>query len=170
MQKQFGVFLISARLDSDGDEDLWEEFDGKVLAQLGNIEIDQDSAESFIMELEGDIDLTDEEEEGLFAAFGVGDAEIPQSLLDKVPQERIDQSIAEVKWKLVREPILLDPDEFSHVDYASKTNLRNRFRESGLQVIVKMASIELTPEKPEFPTGSWHVSFVTHIIVFPLQM
>ncbi|KAK6815709.1 hypothetical protein PG987_016475 [Apiospora arundinis] len=140
----------------DGDEDLWEEFDGKVLAQLGNIEIDQDSAESFIMELEGDIDLTDEEEEGLFAAFGVGDAEIPQSLLDKVPQERIDQSIAEVKWKLVREPILLDPDEFSHVDYASKTNLRNRFRESGLQVIVKMASIELTPEKPEFPTGSWH--------------
>jgi hypothetical protein len=26
-------------------------------------------------------------------------------------------------------------------------------------VIVKMASIELTPEKPEFSAGSWHVSF-----------
>lgn len=28
----------------------------------------------------------------------------------------------------------------------------------GLQVIVKLTSIELTPEKPEFPAGSWHVS------------
>lgn len=26
-----------------------------------------------------------------------------------------------------------------------------------LQVIVKIGSIELTPEKPKFPAGSWHV-------------
>jgi hypothetical protein len=44
------------------------------------------------------------------------------------------------------------------VDYAPKQSLREKFKEKGLQVIVKMASIELTPEKPEFPAGSWHVS------------
>jgi hypothetical protein len=49
--------------------------------------------------------------------------------------------------------------EFKDVDYAPKEDQRliNRFRESGLQIIVKMASIELTPEKPEFPAGGWHV-------------
>ncbi|KAE8369834.1 hypothetical protein BDV27DRAFT_152713 [Aspergillus caelatus] len=31
------------------------------------------------------------------------------------------------------------------------------FRSTGLQIIVKLANIELTPEKPEYPGGSWHV-------------
>lgn len=31
------------------------------------------------------------------------------------------------------------------------------FRDRGLQVIVKLASIELTPENPQYPGGSWHV-------------
>lgn len=35
--------------------------------------------------------------------------------------------------------------------------LFDKFRDAGLQIIVKMASIELTPEKPHFPHGSWHV-------------
>jgi hypothetical protein len=30
-------------------------------------------------------------------------------------------------------------------------------QETGLQVIVKLANIELTPEKPEYDGGSWHV-------------
>lgn len=34
-------------------------------------------------------------------------------------------------------------------------SLRERFKD--LQVIVKMASIELTPDKPTFPAGGWHV-------------
>lgn len=34
--------------------------------------------------------------------------------------------------------------------------LREKFEARGLQIIVKMASIELTPENPEFPAGSWH--------------
>ena len=48
---------------------------------------------------------------------------------------------------------------FEEIDYAPKADncLINRFRQSGLQIIVKMASIELTPDKPEFPTGGWHV-------------
>ncbi len=32
-----------------------------------------------------------------------------------------------------------------------------RLRRDGLQVIVKIASIELTPQEPRYPGGSWHV-------------
>lgn len=35
--------------------------------------------------------------------------------------------------------------------------LRQKFGEQGLQVIVKLANIELTPEKPTYDGGSWHV-------------
>lgn len=31
------------------------------------------------------------------------------------------------------------------------------FREKGMQVIVKLANIHLTPEKPTYNGGSWHV-------------
>ena len=30
-------------------------------------------------------------------------------------------------------------------------------REKGLQVIVKLANIHLTPEKPNYDGGSWHI-------------
>ncbi|GAK64262.1 uncharacterized protein PAN0_004d2474 [Moesziomyces antarcticus] len=36
-------------------------------------------------------------------------------------------------------------------------NLEQEFRNRGLQVIIKLASIELSPEKPEYAGGSWHV-------------
>ncbi|KAF8874335.1 hypothetical protein BD779DRAFT_257282 [Infundibulicybe gibba] len=36
-------------------------------------------------------------------------------------------------------------------------DLRRDFCEKGLQVIVKLANIHLTPENPEYPGGSWHV-------------
>jgi hypothetical protein len=35
--------------------------------------------------------------------------------------------------------------------------LSTKFKETGLQIICKLASIELTPEKPDFPAGGWHV-------------
>lgn len=35
--------------------------------------------------------------------------------------------------------------------------LRNKFQDTGLQVIVKMTSIELTPDKSAFPAGGWHI-------------
>jgi hypothetical protein len=38
-----------------------------------------------------------------------------------------------------------------------KVNLEEQFRDRGLQVIVKLASVELTPEKPEYSGGSWHL-------------
>lgn len=38
-----------------------------------------------------------------------------------------------------------------------EVNLRKQYGEQGLQVIVKLANIELTPEKPTYEGGSWHV-------------
>jgi hypothetical protein len=35
--------------------------------------------------------------------------------------------------------------------------LRKEFAKSGLQVIVKLASVELKPERPEYSGGTWHV-------------
>ena len=38
-----------------------------------------------------------------------------------------------------------------------KVDLREEYAEQGLQVIVKLANIELTPEKPNYDGGSWHI-------------
>jgi hypothetical protein len=49
-------------------------------------------------------------------------------------------------------------------DEATKTlkpersvDLKRDYGERGLQVIVKLANIHLTPEKPRYEGGSWHV-------------
>ena len=39
----------------------------------------------------------------------------------------------------------------------AKINLRKQFKDTGLQVIVKLANIELSPDKPEYEGGSWHI-------------
>jgi hypothetical protein len=67
-------------------------------------------------------------------------------------------SFKEAKWRILRKPKLPDP-EWEDVSYAPKQGSRliDRFKDSGLQIIVKMASIELTPEKPNFPQGGWHI-------------
>jgi hypothetical protein len=42
-----------------------------------------------------------------------------------------------------------------------QVRLEEEFRDRGLQVIVKLASVELTPEKPGYSGGSWHLE-VSH--------
>lgn len=66
--------------------------------------------------------------------------------------------LTECKWMAVRKPLLPSPS-FKDVAYdiTEGQQLFDKFRNSGLQVIVKMASVELTPERPHFPQGSWHV-------------
>lgn len=68
----------------------------------------------------------------------------------------------ERRWHYLRIPVQPEPKTFGDGDgfYAPKDNTRlaRKFKDSGLQIIVKMASIELTPDKPEFPIGGWHVS------------
>lgn len=63
----------------------------------------------------------------------------------------------EVAWEKIREPVQPPAPGFEAWDYGVKPGetLRERFKD--LQIIVKMASIELTPEKPDFPPGGWHV-------------
>ncbi|KAF7853259.1 hypothetical protein EAF04_010761 [Stromatinia cepivora] len=65
---------------------------------------------------------------------------------------------AEEKWRLLRKPVIPEPS-FKDVNYSREPEkcLSKKFEKSGLQVIIKMASIELTPEKPEFPMGGWHI-------------
>ncbi|KAI5459022.1 hypothetical protein BGZ63DRAFT_270168 [Mariannaea sp. PMI_226] len=63
----------------------------------------------------------------------------------------------EIAWKKIREPVPPAAPEFRAWPYGVQPGraIRDRFKD--IQVIVKMASIELTPEKPEFPAGGWHV-------------
>lgn len=77
---------------------------------------------------------------------------------EEVDKEEEARIIQKLKWREVRDPLLLGPSEFEPVTYKVEQSLREKFKDTGLQVIVKIASIELTPEKPDFPVGNWHVS------------
>ena len=70
-----------------------------------------------------------------------------------------EEYIEERLFKLFRKPKHPDPLEYQPIDYSidPEDTLREQFRDTGLQIIVKMASIELTPEKPHFPGGNWHL-------------
>lgn len=51
---------------------------------------------------------------------------------------------------------LLDPD-MAYSQDCYELHLEQSYRDRGLQVIVKLASIELTPDKPQYAGGNWHV-------------
>ncbi|MFD5518747.1 DUF4246 domain-containing protein [Streptomyces sp. NPDC127066] len=59
-------------------------------------------------------------------------------------------------WWETRRPTVPDAPAFTRPespDESARVDLRGR----RLQVIVKLATIHLTPDKPEYPGGSWHV-------------
>ncbi|RFU78799.1 hypothetical protein TARUN_3366 [Trichoderma arundinaceum] len=58
-----------------------------------------------------------------------------------------------------RKPVHPSVPEFKDIEYAPRDTARlaHKFKKTGLQVVVKIASIELAPEKPEFPAEEWHV-------------
>jgi hypothetical protein len=94
-----------------------------------------------------DVDMEEFEEE-----YGLEEGESADM------SEEMEEQLLEHKWKKIRKPRIPEIP-FKDVDYAPKPGQRlaERFAASGLQIIVKMASIELTPEKPQFPVGGWHV-------------
>jgi len=53
--------------------------------------------------------------------------------------------------------VLPGPGVFRPLEDPPPFDLRREFAGTGLQVIVKLANIELTPEKPEYGGGTWHV-------------
>lgn len=63
------------------------------------------------------------------------------------------------EWRSSRPPKQPEPDSFNPKAISTKQefDLRTSFQDKGLQVIVKLANIELTPEKPRYEGGSWHV-------------
>lgn len=71
----------------------------------------------------------------------------------------LDSEMWQYKWEVLRHPILTNAEPYKPTDYTTEPGQRlvDRFRESGLQVVVKMTSIELSPEKPDFPGGKWHI-------------
>jgi len=58
----------------------------------------------------------------------------------------------------IKKPILPDVERpFEPLGEPEKLSLREQFGKHGLQVIVKLANIELTPENPKYHGGVWHV-------------
>ncbi|MFJ3912898.1 DUF4246 domain-containing protein [Streptomyces vinaceus] len=63
---------------------------------------------------------------------------------------------AQDEWWENRRPVIPDAPAFTApplLDASARVDLRGR----RLQVIAKLATIHLTPDKPEYPGGSWHV-------------
>ncbi|ELR05446.1 hypothetical protein VC83_03609 [Pseudogymnoascus destructans] len=127
---------------NDEDDALWEPYNAEVQAQ-NNYELTESDWEQ--IKEERIYNWRDEDRE-----MGV---EKPE---DGERDEEADD-VREFKWKQIRDPVLPEPDSEEEVNYLFQQSIREKFKDSGLQVIVKMATIELTPEKPDFPMGGWHV-------------
>ncbi|KAH8662507.1 hypothetical protein BX600DRAFT_466486 [Xylariales sp. PMI_506] len=54
-------------------------------------------------------------------------------------------------------PVKNSPDHETVTHEYYDVKLEEEFRQQGLQVIVKLSGIELTPEKPTYAGGSWHI-------------
>jgi len=61
------------------------------------------------------------------------------------------------KILLQHEPVFTPRSELEKRPGAKPIDLQKDFHEKGIQVIFKLANIELTPEKPTYDGGSWHV-------------
>jgi hypothetical protein len=65
-----------------------------------------------------------------------------------------DESVDASETRNVVRP---EPEAFQPPSRPPKFDLRAVYKKRGLQVIVKLANIELTPDKPNYDGGSWHV-------------
>jgi hypothetical protein len=83
---------------------------------------------------------------------------LPNETSDDI-EERREQ------WERTREVVRPEPRQFVppsaiQVDLSHderKVDLKQECAERGLQIIVKLANIHLTPEKPSYGGGTWHV-------------
>lgn len=99
------------------------------------------------------------------------DMEVDPGLLE--PEHYAWMSETEQKWRILRKAVHPEPgnpkDDDRSYQVPTECRLATKFKDSGLQVIVKMASIELTPDKPVFPAGNWHVSFTSFTVHLPTR-
>lgn len=61
------------------------------------------------------------------------------------------------QWESTRPIILPEPASFEHRKEIYSVDLRKQFPDKKLQIIVKLANIELSPDNPEYEGGSWHI-------------
>jgi hypothetical protein len=148
------IHLPTKSYYDDNDEDCWETM-VETFARCG-----QNLENLGLRDLEKFCDSELSPEDPLFIPMRnkIGDRPDLQQMMQAF-KDKYHESIEDWLWRRHRSPIIPEPDEYSgdEEDFNESENLKQRFRESGLQVIVKMATIELTPDKPEFPVGSWHV-------------
>ncbi|KAK8038342.1 hypothetical protein PG994_015109 [Apiospora phragmitis] len=110
---------------------------------------------------------------------GADDYEIPDGLIYDGPDyiigidesddewderlESLENSDDYREWKEQHQVLIQrEPDDYAPFDKTvpeghGHIDLRTRFAEPGLQVIFKLASIHLTPDKPNYEGGTWHV-------------
>lgn len=70
--------------------------------------------------------------------------------------QRLDRWDELPKRVIKPEPAQFIPPSVGDAD-DKKVNLKQQYAERGLQIIVKLANIHLTPEKPTYGGGTWHV-------------
>lgn len=81
------------------------------------------------------------------------------------PEPEWDEDHPEIynEWQASKKIVQPEPQgdfqPLKQADYrwGEQLSLRNLCHEDGLQVIVKLANIELTPDKPRYEGGTWHV-------------
>ncbi|KGO68163.1 Protein of unknown function DUF4246 [Penicillium italicum] len=61
------------------------------------------------------------------------------------------------QWESTRPIIPPEPASFEPRKEKFSADLREQFPSKKLQIIVKLANIELSPDKPEYEGGSWHI-------------
>ncbi|KAG9256854.1 uncharacterized protein F5Z01DRAFT_672086 [Emericellopsis atlantica] len=126
----------------DDNESLWEPFD---LDEWRDIQ--HEPSKDTLEELAEQFDLED-----------VRNDEAEWEGVRNGPRELTEDDKQLAKWLELRDPVYPEPAEFQTIDYEPQhASIRQRFAKHGLQIIVKMASAELTPEKPEFAGGNWHI-------------
>jgi len=90
---------------------------------------------------------------------------VPASLPEtEGPQQEPDENDEDYRayrneW-IYNTRVLVQPEpegQFKPVNEAKPLSFREKWDKRGLQVIVKLANIELMPEKSEYAGGSWHV-------------
>ncbi|EKV12216.1 hypothetical protein PDIG_45410 [Penicillium digitatum PHI26] len=61
------------------------------------------------------------------------------------------------QWESTRPIIPPEPASFEPRKEMVRVDLRKQFPDTKLQIIIKLANIELSPDKPEYEGGSWHI-------------
>lgn len=81
--------------------------------------------------------------------------EQPQQLPNETEDEFLDRT---EQWvRDTRRVIRPEPGCFEPPRAQNKVDLKREYGDRGLQIIVKLANIHLTPEKPNYGGGTWHV-------------